>query len=445
MAEETKPLNLDQKIAKKNYWHTDVKGAYVGEPTPDIVGLPDDDIIMSADASALYPTITILSNISLESLHSRIYDTGAIKNLITLLQKVFKMKDSMSIENIKKQVLPAFNNALQMLVKTYFKNNNSNKNKKESTEITLTFYNYLFDKIISYDGKLEDIFKPIDDRTYKLLRSYFFPLIEAINWLSPQNRGYNNTILDWIFFGDTFEEKYKNQDIYLFDNYNNVQFSFKIIDVHELIDNYFTKFILNPYGSLYFKHDDLLAYEVDEIIKALQDRRKVKNAMLALEAVVAKIDSVEAELSKLFITDIGPEVLTDNQVNTLFDLINDPVEERQKRIQSMKYIDFEKISFKDFKSLQKYLQILIDQLDTYQLGIKVNLNSGYGILGLITYAFADIIAANSITTAGKIYGIKTFQSVTTWVMDKYQEQLPNYTGMENLDIDMELIDDTKIF
>ena len=61
--------------------------------------------------------------------------------------------------------------------------------------------------------------------------------------------------------------------------------------------------------------------------------------------------------------------------------------------------------------LNKFLITRSQQLNNVQLGIKVTLNSGYGILGLMSFQYSNPLLANSITNGGKIVGIKTFQQI----------------------------------
>jgi len=295
-----KPLNLENKLIKSYSWHLKVLGAYVQEPDPGLYGVEDNVIINSADAAALYPNVTVFSNISSETLFARVYDPATVQNLVKLLQKVFLMKKKgISIETIISQVLPSFTNALEILLKDYGKRHNI-KNKKDASEFTLKFYPHCLKTLIQYEGDLEDIFNPIDDKTYFLLRSYFFPLIETISWLSPQNKGYNQLIINYIFEPDEYDKKYEGKELYLFDNYHNTKLNFKIVSKDEMERTYLEKYLLNPYGSLFYTHDEKLAFEVNLIIKGLSDRRKIKNRMLVMDAINANID-LSPTIKELFL------------------------------------------------------------------------------------------------------------------------------------------------
>jgi len=440
---EDKPLNLENKLIKMYSWHLKVLGAYVQNPDPGLYGVEDNIIINSSDAAALYPTVTVFSNISSETLFARVYDPAAVSNLVNLLKKVFGMKaKGVPIDTIVSQVIPSFTNAVETLLKDYGKRNQI-KNKKDASEFTLKFYPYALEKIIRYNGELEDIFCPKDDRTYYLLRSYFFPLIETISWLSPQNKGYNQLIVDYIFEPALFDEKYDNKELYIFDNYHNTRLNFKIVNKETIERDYLEKYLLNPYGSLFYKHDDKLAFEVDLIIQGLADRRTIKNQMLVMDAINAKIDN-SPTVKELFLdTDETILHLTREQASAILEEIEDDPAIREYRIKSLILVDFENVIFDNYEELKSYFIKRKEQFDSLQNGIKVSLNSGYGILGMPTFEFSDTIAANSITTGGKIFGIKMFQAVSAWVMERHEARLDDCDDENWKDddwIDLELKD-----
>jgi len=320
------------------------------------------------------------------------------------------------------------------LLKNYSTTHNV-KNKKEAELVTTEYYCELLTKIINYDGKLDDIYTPIDDKTYYLLRSCFFPLIESISWLSPQNKGFSQITIDYIFYPEIFENKYSSKKSYLFTNYNSVKLNFKILDKDELVNKYFKKYLLNSYGTLFYTHSEKLAFEVQLIINGLAERRIVKNKMLVLDAIIAKYNSCPS-IKKAFLEPV--KFLDKKTADIILTEIEDD-QPRQKRIQSLIDIDFEGKSFTDPDKLLTYLNIRKDQFNSNQNGIKVSLNSGYGILGMISYEFSDPLSANSITNAGKIFGIKVFQTVSAWVMELYEEKLKDCDENDNW-LDPEWVD-----
>ena len=403
---------------KKNACHLKVMGAFVQDPNPGVYGLEDNVIIMSNDASSLYPTIEVLLNIGYETLFGRIYDVGIVDNLIKLLKAIEQNADKGEI--VKTQAVNAFTNALQLLIKNYF-TRKSVQNKKEFTKVnTELALNYL-NKIINYlleGNKLENIFKPQTDREYFLLKSNFYPLLEIINWLSEKNKGYSQLLIDYIYHPKTFYQKYAGKDIYLFTNINSTKVNFITLNTQN-IDDYLLNYVLSPYGVLFYKHNDKLAYTVKENIAGLKRRKKVKNAMLCIEGIIDNFGALTEKELNIFLNKKEKKFkLTEEELEIIFRKVD---EKNPKvipwRIASLKDFEFDK-NYHDKDSLFAFLKLRAQQLNSVQLGIKVTLNSGYGITGLITYQWSNPLLGNSITNGGKIYGIKTFQQVAVQTIQK---------------------------
>ena len=129
--------------------------------------------------------------------------------------------------------------------------------------------------------------------------------------------------------------------------------------------------------------------------------------MLVLEALSAQLSKIPKEKRIYFLN------LDHDKANELLDLIEDPIEIREKRIESLLQVDFKGLNPNHLKD---FLTLRASQLNIVQKGIKVAANSAYGIFGLITWPFASPLIGNSITSAGKIYGIKLFQAVSVDVL-----------------------------
>ena len=71
----------------------------------------------------------------------------------------------------------------------------------------------------------------------------------------------------------------------IFDKINSTYTRLVCVGYDDLINYYFTKFIINPWGTLFYKHHDFKSFEVDNIFKGKASRRKIKNEYLILEAI----------------------------------------------------------------------------------------------------------------------------------------------------------------
>lgn len=392
--------------------HLKTMGAYVQQPVPAIVGLSDYQAIGSQDAKSLYPTIMVLGNIGYDTLWGRVYDFNIVGKIIQYLEHSFKNKKDIPA------AVAGFENALKLLLKTYTMNNDISK-KGEFIEFTTTYYPKLFKTIISYRGNIEDIYSPRDDETYFLLKSCLFPILETITWLHENNRGYNGTIIDWVFYNGSFMEKYKSSTIVVLENINSVKTQLKKYNVDQ-IPTIFNNYLLNPYGTIFYKHDDKKSIEVDLILQGMEDRGFIKNQGLILKAITQNWSSIQEELKKgLFCSDKIDNLIA----NKIIEIVGDSdAGIRSSQLKSLESIIFNTDSIDNEDQLLKHLKLMVAQKDSESNGVKVTLNSGYGIFAMATWNYGNALIANSITNAGKIYGIKLFQQIASNILTEEQKR-----------------------
>lgn len=399
-------INLDDI---KNYaWHLKVQGAFVQQPDPNIYGLKNNEVILGDDATSLYPISLVHQNIGYDTLYGKIYSEAAAASLIGLIERTFKERTKNP--QLVYEAVKAFKNAIKILIESFHKVKKIQK-KKDVIEFSQNYYGELLKRIVSYKGNLNDIYTPKDDKTYYLLKSCLYPLLETIDWLSPQNKGYNEIIIDYVFFNDEFKKQPSN--FFILKNLNSTKTTFEKVDGKNA-EKIFTNFILNPFGSLFYKHEDLLAYDVELIQIGLKDRKVAKDKKLVLETILNSFDKLGSCLSMF-----KNKHLSNEECNTLLDIIDDK-EDRQKRIKSLSEIEF-KIS--DPAEVEFQLGMLYVQYQVFEKGIKVSLNSKYGIFGLLTWYYASSVLGNSITFAGKIYGIKLFQYVSNTIVEQLEQRI----------------------
>lgn len=396
-------------------WHLKVQGAYVQQPNPAIYGLEDDIVIGSNDANALYPISIVHQNLGFDTVNSRLYDSATIGKFVGLLRNVYRSPNK---EAEIESALSGFRTAFQTLLKDYYDRKKSVQKKKENLKFSIEYYESLLERILRYDGKLEDIFEPKDDRTYFLCKSCLYPLFETVSWLSPQNRGYNQTVVNYVFFNEEFIQK--PQDIYIFTDINSTKTKFRVMPFEEALD-LFSRKILNPYGVLIDKHKDNLAFDVDLIRNGLRDRKLIKDRALLLGAVLSQWDKLTEKHYNYFINPANGKFMSDEQALDILETIND-TQDRNSRTKSFTTIEFE---IDSVDAIQDFMKLREAQFNSMQTGIKVTLNSLYGIYGLITWQYSSPLIGNAITTAGKIYGIKLFQAVTTGLIQDLNDKIDN--------------------
>ena len=135
--------------------------------------------------------------------------------------------------------------------------------------------------------------------------------------------------------------------------------------------------------------------------------------MLCLGGIVSNWEKLTSKEKSIFVRNEAKFKLTEDEISQIFKIIDEDDFEKKKEWRISSLIDFEfngPILNED--QAFAFLSLREQQLNSSQLGIKVTLNSGYGITGLITFIYSNPLIANSITTCGKIYGIKLFQKCT---------------------------------
>jgi len=396
-----------QRDVKELAAHLRTMGAYVQQPNPQITGLSKYQVIGSQDAKSLYPTIMVLLNIGYDTLRGRIYERKIVGKILKMLRHVHSLqKDEDSIDI----ALSNFKGAIRNMAKTYHDREKPKPPKEAYVNFSTEFYGECFYKIVTYKGSFDNILNPIDDKSYFMLKSAMYPLFEAMTWMSPHNKGYSKTIVDHVFYNDQFDDNYKDETFIVFEEINSSKTKCKIYNLQEFKDNIASKYILNSYGTYFDKHDDNKSFEVDLILGGMNDRGYVKNQMLIIEAIVENWNKLDQRLQASFILDM--EKIDEKIAEEVIELVGDSDPKTKAwQLNNLKSIVFDTQISED--RLKEMLELAAVQRNSKSNGIKVTLNSGYGIYGMPTWVYGNNLIANSITSGGKIYGIKLFQQVAS--------------------------------
>lgn len=415
-------IGFTKKDIQKMSFHTDTLGAFVQEPIPSVVGLKPNEVIASVDAKSLYPTTMVNGNIGYDTLFARVYDAGIVGSIIDFISMSYlkRVTDLSSIEKayatMKKQI--------SMMVDDYIARK-SPSNGGDLKKFAPEYYSMLFYKIITFRGNLENIFRPTTDEEYVLCKSCLYPLLEGITYISKKNLGYNSTCCNYIFRYKDFPNLYSGQKFYLFDNINSTRTRFLILDQSQFVEYYATKFNINPYGTLFYKHYDLKSFEVDNILNGMASRKSVKDQGLVLGVVKGSWEKLTEGEQKVFYDTQGK--IDDMMANQIIEKIGDvSAKGREKQVKSLLAMDF---SFKEAvdkeiamtgKDLYGILQKLIGNVEDYKMayqnGEKTSLNSGYGLYGMVSWDWFNSLVSNSITAGGKVMGLKLFQQVSANIL-----------------------------
>jgi len=125
--------------------------------------------------------------------------------------------------------------------------------------------------------------------------------------------------LNWFSCKIIFYQKYAGKDIYLFTNINSTKVNFITLNTQN-IDDYLLNYVLSPYGVLFYKHNDKLAYTVKENIAGLKRRKKeyeiIEDGLIFITKTLKKrfpnIKKIKLEILKPSILEnvvVGAEIL----------------------------------------------------------------------------------------------------------------------------------------
>lgn len=412
---------LKREIQKMAF-HTKTLGAFVQEPNPGVVGLNANEVVASVDAKSLYPTSMVNGNIGYDTLFGRVYDSMIIGKTIEYIQQIYskRIKDATVVD---KAVIAFKKNLLQML-DDYISIHKPDK-AGELKNFVPTYYGTLFQKIVSFRGSLENIFRPQTDEEYVLCKSCLYPLLETLTFISKKNQGYSNTCCNYIFRYPEFKKLYKNELFYLFDNINSTKTRFLVLNMEQFIEYYATKFNINPYGTLFYKHYDLKSFEVDNVLNGMASRKIVKDQGLVLGVLTKSWNLLTEDEKKIFYNTQGK--IDNMMAKMIIEKVGDISEKgKEKQLKSLLQIDF---NFKDAvdkdmqlsgKNMNSILLNLLTNVEEYKMayqdGEKTSLNTGYGLYAMVNWDWSNSLISNSITNGGKIMGLKLFQQISANIL-----------------------------
>lgn len=179
-----------------------------------------------------------------------------------------------------------------------------------------------------------------------------------------QKTDYCQTLFDYVILEEAdFLNKHK--EVLLIDNIFNSNSELKIISAQDFITNYAKRYIINCFGTLFIKHEELFSYNAKDIQEGMK-KRKIAN-------------NIKAAYGQLYEELNGGTKMADNFRKLLNDI--EP--------------DLSLVTKADAR-------IKMELYDAESSGIKLFLNSGYGIYAMADWFFSNINIGNSITFAGKM-------------------------------------------
>ena len=247
-------------ITLDEYSSTTVKydGAYVKETTATIIN--DGSLIIDLDATGLYPSMMLQSNISFDAYKIRILPP-TVYNTLSALEN-----------GLSSNVLNQLSTNVIVLIEKYI-DISSVQNKEKAFRNLYYITMFLLYKFVGKD--ITQIFNPVDENNQILLNTYLLPLLDVINTIHPNKQPYNQVLYDYFFDEDSFK-KYKH--FYIVDNIDKPNKTIVKVTPVQLLE-YLNKYSITITGCCFEKHEKYLGLFNNMLTNMRKLRNYYKNEM----------------------------------------------------------------------------------------------------------------------------------------------------------------------
>lgn len=239
------------------------KGAHVNDPTPRII--KDGSLIIDLDASSLYPSMMLQSNISFDVYRARIIPPVTYKFLNILEQRVGK-------QLLDKELI---NSIHDLCIKFVYDEDVTDKIKTKRNLYYLILH--LLQKIFKYSKNIENIYNPKTDSDQYLLKFYLIPLLDILSFIHPNSKSYNDFVYDYLFDFNNLKNIYSH--VYVLEEPISTKqkiLKLSVDDCLNLISSYSTTIV----GTCFEKHENKLGLFTNLLTELFSKRHFYQNEML---------------------------------------------------------------------------------------------------------------------------------------------------------------------
>jgi DNA polymerase elongation subunit (family B) len=239
-------------------------GAYVKEPKPQII----QGTIIDLDATALYPSKILESNIGFDTYRARIINPNVYKTL-----QLFE-------SHLGIQELPPllYANVFKLIEDYVVKNKKKITNQAKFKRQMYYTFMFLLQRIIESNEQIKNIYEPKTDDQHYLLMFYLLPLLDLLNNLHPSREAFNPFVYDHIFKNEN-EVRQIYPIVYILNNAGGSSPSIKKMNTADTI-SFMNNFSFTICGTCFDKHENNIGI-YSEMLKNLSALRKSYNAKLA--------------------------------------------------------------------------------------------------------------------------------------------------------------------
>lgn len=253
------------EIKSKEYTNLICKfdGAYVKEPKPQIIL----GTIIDLDATALYPSKILESNIGFDTYRARVLNPNTYK----FLQQLELHLGVQQLSNV------IYVNIFQLIENYCVKNKKKITNQAKFKRQMYYTFMFLLQRLVESNELIKDIYEPKTDEQYFLLLFYLLPLLDLFNNLHPSREAYNPFIYDHIFKNEN-EVRQTYPLLYIIDNIGGSSPSIKKLNTNDTI-NFINKYSFTICGTCFDKHEENIGI-YSEMLRNLSALRKGYNKEL---------------------------------------------------------------------------------------------------------------------------------------------------------------------
>lgn len=237
-------------------------GAWVKDPDSKIIN--DGSIIIDLDATALYPSMILQSNISFDSYQARIIPPACYKTLSIL--ETHLGRGSFPLAQLS--------TALATMIFSYVDREQESSKEELSTNIYYILL-YLFNRLELTKIKYDNLLQPTNTKESIALKTILVPILDIMNTIHPDSEKYNNFAYDKVFLPYP-DLKIKYPHIYILHHPNEANSYIKKYPLDEGISFIQTK-AMSFAGTLFSKHDEKMGLFADFLQRMKNMRNTYKN------------------------------------------------------------------------------------------------------------------------------------------------------------------------
>jgi len=232
---------IPSAIAQREFSKISCKfdGAYVTDSRARII--KGSKLVIDLDAASLYPSMMLQSNISFDSYVARIIPTTTYKMLAFL-------EGAVGNQQLPQALLM---NIFELIID--FVNKNDIIPKQKNIKNYYFSISLMLGKIFDSKIKLQNIYKPTNDRERVLLIQYLIPVLDIMNTIHPEREAYNDFVYDHVFKGDL--NKYPK--VYILKEAGKSNAYIDVVSTSEAIE-YISNYSLTMAGTCFYKHEEKL-------------------------------------------------------------------------------------------------------------------------------------------------------------------------------------------